>query len=111
MKKEKAATKIQAAFRGHSIRQGLTWKLPSGKTFGASLKEMRQKSAAAVSYKKQLETEDERIVSDSYTHSFDPESDVDLFSDKTSTESLIKAAENPSKPRAHVRPKVNMHPY
>ncbi|XP_031558415.1 centrosome-associated protein 350-like isoform X2 [Actinia tenebrosa] len=34
-----AATKIQAIYRGHSTRQGLAWKLPSGRTLGATLRE------------------------------------------------------------------------
>ena len=34
-----AATKIQAAYRGHSVRQGLNWKLPSGQTLGAALRD------------------------------------------------------------------------
>ena len=34
-----AATKIQAAYRGHRVRKCLRWKLPSGKTLGASLRE------------------------------------------------------------------------
>ncbi|XP_077862424.1 centrosome-associated protein 350-like [Saccoglossus kowalevskii] len=31
---DKAATMIQAAYRGHHVRQGLMWKLPSGHTLG-----------------------------------------------------------------------------
>ena len=34
-----AAIKIQAAYRGHCVRKSLRWKLPSGKTLGASLRE------------------------------------------------------------------------
>lgn len=34
-----AATKIQAAYRGHRVRKSLCWKLPSGQTLGASLRE------------------------------------------------------------------------
>ena len=34
-----AATKIQAAYRGHHVRKSLRWRLPSGKTLGASLRE------------------------------------------------------------------------
>ena len=34
-----AATKIQAAYRGHRVRKSLRWKLPSGQTLGASLRE------------------------------------------------------------------------
>ncbi|XP_070581927.1 centrosome-associated protein 350-like isoform X2 [Ptychodera flava] len=33
-KQDEAATKIQAAYRGHHVRQGLMWKLPSGFTLG-----------------------------------------------------------------------------
>ncbi|CAH1272737.1 CEP350 [Branchiostoma lanceolatum] len=31
-----AATKIQAAYRGHHVRQGLDWRLPSGRTLGGA---------------------------------------------------------------------------
>ena len=34
-----AASKIQAAYRGHRVRKSLHWKLPSGQTLGASLRE------------------------------------------------------------------------
>ena len=34
-----AATKIQATYRGHCVRKSLHWKLPSGQTLGASLRE------------------------------------------------------------------------
>jgi len=34
-----AATTIQAAFRGHSVRQGLNWKLPSGRTLRSTVRE------------------------------------------------------------------------
>ena len=34
-----AATKIQAAYRGHRVRKSLRWRLPSGQTLGASLRE------------------------------------------------------------------------
>ncbi|XP_013412629.1 centrosome-associated protein 350 isoform X2 [Lingula anatina] len=34
-----AATKIQAAYRGHTVRQGLSWRLPSGGTLGSRLKQ------------------------------------------------------------------------
>ena len=33
-----AATTIQAAFRGHSVRQGLNWKLPSGRTLRSTVR-------------------------------------------------------------------------
>ncbi|XP_055897249.1 centrosome-associated protein 350-like isoform X3 [Biomphalaria glabrata] len=33
-----AATRIQAAYRGHNVRQALNWQLPSGQTFGQRLK-------------------------------------------------------------------------
>ena len=33
-----AATTIQAAYRGHSVRQGLNWKLPSGNTLGSTVR-------------------------------------------------------------------------
>ena len=69
---------------------------------------MRQKSAAAVGYKKELEAQDERRDVDSYTTSFEPESDIDLFSDRTSTESLIKEAEKPHKSREGAVPKVRL---
>ncbi|XP_032220056.2 centrosome-associated protein 350 isoform X2 [Nematostella vectensis] len=42
--KNTAATKIQAAYRGHSTRQGLNWKLPSGRTFGAAMREGRRQT-------------------------------------------------------------------
>ena len=34
-----AATTIQAAFRGHSVRQGLNWKLPSGRTLRSTVRQ------------------------------------------------------------------------
>ena len=105
--KVEAATKIQAAFRGHSIRQGLTWKLPSGKTFGASLREARQNSSDALNYKKKLETQPEPLAVDSYSTAFDADSDVALFSDRTTTESLIKEAKKTSKLKDRGKPKVN----
>ena len=37
-KQAEAATKIQAAYRGHCVRKSLHWKLPSGQTLGASLR-------------------------------------------------------------------------
>ena len=37
--KTSAATTIQAAFRGHSVRQGLNWKLPSGRTLRSTVRE------------------------------------------------------------------------
>ena len=33
-----AATKIQAAYRGHRVRKSMNWMLPSGQTLGASLR-------------------------------------------------------------------------
>lgn len=30
-----AATRIQAAYRGHTVRQSMNWPLPSGQTLGA----------------------------------------------------------------------------
>jgi hypothetical protein len=39
-----AATKIQAVYRGHSTRQGLSWKLPSGRTLGATLRDAWRES-------------------------------------------------------------------
>ncbi|XP_077986378.1 centrosome-associated protein 350-like [Glandiceps talaboti] len=36
-KENEAATKIQAAYRGHHVRQGLMWKLPSGLTLGQTI--------------------------------------------------------------------------
>ena len=35
---EHAATRIQAAYRGHSVRQKLDWGLPSGRTLGECLR-------------------------------------------------------------------------
>lgn len=69
---------------------------------------MRQKSAAAFGYKKELEAQDGRLGVDSYTTSFDPESDIDLFSDRTSTESLIKEAGKPYKSRERSILKVRL---
>ena len=69
---------------------------------------MRQKAADAVSYKKELEVQTDLRTADSYTTSFDPESDVDLFSDRTSTESLIKDVEKPYIPRDRGLPKVRL---
>ena len=41
-----AATTIQAAFRGHSVRQGLNWKLPSGRTLRSTVREgLHQRSS------------------------------------------------------------------
>ena len=37
--KTSAATTIQAAYRGYSVRQGLNWKLPSGRTLRSTLRE------------------------------------------------------------------------
>ena len=34
-----AATTIQAAYRGHSVRQGLNWKLPSGRTLRSTVRQ------------------------------------------------------------------------
>lgn len=34
-----AATRIQAAFRGHSVREGLNWKLPSGRTLRSTVRQ------------------------------------------------------------------------
>lgn len=99
--KEEAATKIQAVFRGHSTRQGLNWKLPSGKTFGASLKEAKQKSHEIEAYRKEI---DSKPAIDSYSSMFDADSDIDLFSDQTTTESLVEEAQKPAK--AKQRPKV-----
>ncbi|KAL5012692.1 hypothetical protein ScPMuIL_011243 [Solemya velum] len=35
---QRAATRIQAAYRGHAVRQSLNWKLPSGQTVGHIIK-------------------------------------------------------------------------
>ncbi|XP_015774007.1 PREDICTED: centrosome-associated protein 350-like [Acropora digitifera] len=37
--KTSAATTIQAAYRGYSVRQGLNWKLPSGRTLRSTVRE------------------------------------------------------------------------
>ncbi|CAL1535795.1 unnamed protein product [Lymnaea stagnalis] len=37
-----AATRIQAAYRGHNVRQALNWELPSGRTLGHKLERSRQ---------------------------------------------------------------------
>ena len=40
-----AATTIQAAYRGYSVRQGLNWKLPSGRTLRSTVREGLQQRA------------------------------------------------------------------
>ncbi|XP_012936215.1 centrosome-associated protein 350 [Aplysia californica] len=37
-REEMAAARIQAAYRGHNVRQALNWELPSGQTFGQRMK-------------------------------------------------------------------------
>ena len=37
-RESQAATKIQAAYRGYSLRKSLQWKLPSGRTLGSALR-------------------------------------------------------------------------
>ncbi|BFZ05882.1 hypothetical protein BsWGS_08921 [Bradybaena similaris] len=47
---KEAATRIQAAYRGHTVRRMLNWELPSGQTFQQSLRHSqknKQKSQAA----------------------------------------------------------------
>ena len=65
-----AATKIQAAYRGHRVRQSLHWKLPSGQTLGASLRggpthrvdedEGRESSSGTLTPDEEDENEEER---------------------------------------------------
>ena len=42
--REVAAKKIQAAYRGHYVRQSLSWQLPSGRTLYQSLEEARRQA-------------------------------------------------------------------
>ncbi|XP_065067788.1 centrosome-associated protein 350-like [Rhopilema esculentum] len=108
--KEEAATRIQAAYRGHSIRQGLTWKLPSGKTLAATMREAREKTTENNLYRQQLTDRMEPSSVGSYSSAFEASSAVDaandksVFSDKTSTMSLIKESKRPS-PAKSQRPK------
>lgn len=46
---EAAAIKIQAAYRGHTVRQSLTWKLPSGRTMLPSQNEEEESSISETS--------------------------------------------------------------
>ncbi|XP_021341745.1 centrosome-associated protein 350-like isoform X1 [Mizuhopecten yessoensis] len=66
---EAAAIRIQAAYRGHTVRQSLTWKLPSGRTMLASHRD---------------EDEDESSISETST-----------FSDITITEDSENSMSSP----------------
>lgn len=61
-----AATTIQAAFRGHSVRQGLNWKLPSGRTLRSTAREgLHQRpriSGAGASESSQYSTARDTVV-------------------------------------------------
>ena len=61
-----AATTIQAAFRGHSVRQGLNWKLPSGRTLRSTVREGLQQrprvSGAGASESSQYSTARDTVV-------------------------------------------------
>ena len=90
--KKEAATKIQAAYRGHSVRQGLNWKLPSGQAFGASLRKAREKSKKAM-LTASIEDSSRTSSLSGYSSAFDAGSDASLFSEETiSTASLISDA-------------------
>lgn len=64
--KTSAATTIQAAFRGHSVRQGLNWKLPSGRTLRSTIREgLHQRpriSGAGASESSQYSTARDTVV-------------------------------------------------
>ena len=78
-----AATKIQAVYRGHSTRQGLAWKLPSGRTLGATLRDawrqtpsdMRQQLSEESSMSSAMDASSESNGSDvetAYSHESQP---------------------------------------
>lgn len=72
---------------------------------------MVRRKSPDVDGKKAEAKHDEQPARDSYSYMFDVESDVELFSEKTSTESLINEARTTSqrKEKGVSRPKVGIH--
>lgn len=92
---DEAAKKIQALYRGHSVRNSMNWQLPSGRTLYQTLEEARRRAFLSDGPTKsplKLESHNYPSILKTNFHSV-TDSNVNDISPKTSsTESLIDEA-------------------
>ena len=87
-----AATRIQAAYRGHSVRQGLNWRLPSGHTLGDIMrKAQHHKPGTSQAGAERLESSQISTTWDTVVHKEEPSLSEELRSYSISSAHTISS--------------------